>query len=311
MGVTLTDLRYIQVAAEEENITKAAEKLFVSQPSLSQRIKKVEDELGQELFVRTPAGLQLTEAGHLFVEMAHRVLHEYEMFSDHLRELGQPRGKKLVIGITPRRSQDILPWLVDAFTACYPDIQLVVRDVLSSHMEEELLAGKLDLGILHNPKLSPTIAAKVIRRDYFQLYLRSGSPLLPLARRSAAEGRPPCLPLSALKDEPLGVTRPGQRSRDVIDQLFRSEGIQPNIVHEMQTFDNMAMLADAGFCTLIEPVGYHRGAAGERVVRIKITSDHDVSLQTAMAYRSDRPYTKVYDTVYKILLRHLSNHSES
>lgn len=300
--MTFTDLKYILAIVEEKNMTQAAKKLFISQPSLSQRVQKVENELKINLFVRTAGGIELTESGAMFISMSRSVLHTYDIFMKQIEETLSSEKIKLDIGIPPMQSLTVIPTLVELFPKLYPEVQLVFRELSSNKIEEKLISGELDLGIMHIPIISNLIAYKAFQRDQFCIYLRNGSPLFKQANRHKREGSKfYSLSLQLLKNEPFGVTYPGQRSRIILDRIFKEEGITPNIVQEMQNFDNLISLSNAGFCTVLQPLTYYKSSFIDPNRIFEIDSHKDYSFDFVIAYNINKPYSKVIDSIYKIL----------
>lgn len=298
--MTFTDLKYILAIAEEKNMTQAAKKLFISQPSLSQRVQKVENELQICLFFRTAAGIELTESGIMFVEMARSVLHTYDAFTKQLEKTLSSGKTKLYIGIPPKQSLTVIPSLVESLPKLHPEVQLVFKDISSNKIEEELVSGKLDLGIMHLAILSHLITYKVIQKDHFCIYLRNGSPAAKLAYKRE-DSTFPLISLQLLKDEPFGATCSGQRTRMLFDRIFNEEGITPNVVQEMQNVDNLLSMSDAGFFTTLQPLSYLKSSFIDQDRIFEIDSNRDFSFDFVIAYHVDKPYSKVIDSIYRIL----------
>ena len=103
MYLNQKDLIYIKTIVEEGGVTQAARKLFVSQPSLSQSVKRIEESLETELFRRTPKGLVLTPEGEEFYQMASKVMHIYESFDEEIRNLKELKTGTVTVGATPHR----------------------------------------------------------------------------------------------------------------------------------------------------------------------------------------------------------------
>src|SRR4029077_12262085 len=125
-------LEYFVAVAEEGSFTKAAERLLVAQPSLSQGIKKLEREVGQPLFDRLPRGVALTEAGQRLLEHARLVLREIGDARERIREIGAQVTGSLAIGAIPTIAPFLLPSVVQDFRRRWPEVNLsLVEDVTS------------------------------------------------------------------------------------------------------------------------------------------------------------------------------------
>ena len=109
------DLIYIKTIVDEGGITQAAKKLFVSQPSLSQSLKRIEESLGVTLFKRTPKGLVLTIEGEEFYQMAVKVMHMYDSFEEEMQNLKELKTGKVIVGTTPHRGMGLFPEFLAEF----------------------------------------------------------------------------------------------------------------------------------------------------------------------------------------------------
>ena len=140
-------LRYFLAVAECQSFTRGAEKVSVSQPSLSVQIAALEDELGAPLFDRLGRQVALTEAGRLFRDHAQRVMRETELAAQSIQDLTGAEQGRLVVGSISTVNSYLIPPLVCRFKQRFPRVHLHVRAQTSSTIEEELLANHMDLGL--------------------------------------------------------------------------------------------------------------------------------------------------------------------
>lgn len=201
--MTQKDLLYIKTIAEEGGISQAARKLYLSQPSLSQSLKRIEDSLGTSLFRRIPKGLVLTEAGREYYLMANQILKTYSNFEEGIQNLEALKTGRITVGVTTHRGLFLLPEFLADFHLRYPGITVTVMETTTGSLEELLLSGTLDFAFMRAPSESSchkNIAYQGLVRDSFLLLLPPGHP----AGKQAVfiEGNPfPVLELSGLKDE--------------------------------------------------------------------------------------------------------------
>ena len=138
-------LKYVLVLAKEGSFSRAAESLNISQPSLSQYIKKIEKNIGLELFDRTNGEVRLTDAGHAYLDAGRKIIdleHQLEVtFSD----LATNKTGSLIIGTTPYRAVSIMPEIARYFQERYPGMHLVVREATTAELLEGMLHGGYDL----------------------------------------------------------------------------------------------------------------------------------------------------------------------
>ena len=153
------DLIYIKTIVEEGGITQAARKLYVSQPSLSQSVKRIEDALGTTLFKRTPKGLVLTPEGTEYYRMSSKVLNIYESFDEEIQNLKELKTGTVTVGATPHRGMYLFPEFLAGFYMKYPGIQVNMVEAATDELETMLLNGKLDLAALREPANSESVSS--------------------------------------------------------------------------------------------------------------------------------------------------------
>ena len=154
--MTDKELLYIKTIAEEHNITKAAEKLHVAQPSLTQCIKRIEKSLDCPLFYRKKAGLVLTDGGKLYYETACRILKIWDQFSEEISNRNQMNGGKLTIGASWYNTILILTRVLGKYSERYPNVDVRLVEKNSSGLAQQLEKGELDLVLVHQyPKEYP------------------------------------------------------------------------------------------------------------------------------------------------------------
>ncbi len=129
------------------NVSRAAEEMFLTQPTLTARLKALEEEVGDQLFVRTSRGMRLTEAGKVFVPYAERCVGSFEEGRRHLAELREASGGRLVLGASPGVGTYALPGLLERFAAAYPKVSVSVRTGHSEDILEMTLREEVQLGL--------------------------------------------------------------------------------------------------------------------------------------------------------------------
>ena len=164
----LISLYYFSELAKELHMTHTAERLFISQQTLSNHIRRMEEELGVQLFKRKPS-LSLTLAGELTLNFAQKVNRDYGRLQDTLSDIeGQERGM-LRLGASTVRLNACLPEILPAFTERYPQVELRVTDTISSKLEPMVLDGKLDFAVVLSGTEDQQLSVRHLIRD--QLYL--------------------------------------------------------------------------------------------------------------------------------------------
>src|SRR5262249_33206983 len=147
----LHQLRYFCAVAETGSFSRAAEQSHVSQPSLSQQILKLEDELGARLFDRLGRSVRLTEVGKTFLPRARAVLHELEVARGDVTERKAAIGGPLPVGVIPTVAPYFLPPLLTSFSRKFPQVRLTVVEEITPVLLDRLRAGAIDLAVLALP----------------------------------------------------------------------------------------------------------------------------------------------------------------
>lgn len=175
--MTLQDLRYVVTLAETRNFARAAKACYVSQPTLSTQIKKLEDELGLALFERTNKRVMPTPAGFDLIVQARVVLEEAEKLQQMAQQALDPMAGPLRLGVIPTLGPYLLPHLVPQLRADYPRLSLYLREDLTGNLIERLRSGALDAILLALPIQTDGLELIELFREPFVMALPKDSPL--------------------------------------------------------------------------------------------------------------------------------------
>lgn len=202
--MTSKELLYVKTIAEIGNMSKAAKKLFIAQPSLSQSLQRLEDSLGAPLFNRTPGGLTLTYIGEKYYQAANQILKIYGDLEVSVSDLNNLKTGRIHLGITPHLSSIVLPKVLPKFKEQCPAIEIFITEANSTILEEKLVSGDLDFAVIHVSPVchKPMFKYNTLRRDPFIVVASEDSHLNRLAV-SDPDYPFPLLDLSYIKEEPL------------------------------------------------------------------------------------------------------------
>lgn len=254
--MTLKDMQYISRIAAEKNMTKAAAKLFVAQPALSQCVQKVEKELGMSVFVRTASGVSLTPEGRRFLEFVNRTLYEEQQMKKEIEDIAHAERGEVKLGFTGSQAAHVLPHFLPSFREQYPYIDIILEEAASDRIEEMLAAGEIDVGILHPPILTSGLESFELIRDRMVIVPRSDSDYRKFVYRDKEVGsglERAYLDIRFLETEPVALTQSRQRSRMVTEQIFAKAGIIPRIKQVSRNLSTLDALAQADYATVILP----------------------------------------------------------
>lgn len=168
-------LRYFVAVAEERHFGRAAERLHMAQPPLSQQIKSLEEQLGTKLFIRTTRKVDLTPAGELLLTRARALLEEHTQLARDVRTVGDGASGVLRLGSTGSATYRIMPKVIAATTEHMPGLQLNVQgEMLTPEMEEALAEGRLDIAILRPPVHNDQVEYSLLEKDLLAVALPIG-----------------------------------------------------------------------------------------------------------------------------------------
>lgn len=175
--MNLQDLRYLVAVADHRHFGRAAEACFVSQPTLSTQIKKLERELGVELVERSPRHIMLTAVGESVVERARVVLRETDNIREVARRATDPEAGSLRIGLFPTLAPYLLPHIVPVLHERFPKLELLLVEEKSAVVHQRLRDGQLDVGLLAMPVHDDHLHCEPLFDEEFVLAVPSGHPL--------------------------------------------------------------------------------------------------------------------------------------
>lgn len=169
--MTITQLQYVLAIAEQKNFTKAAEKCFVTQPTLSTQIQKLEDELDVIIFNRNKKPIELTEVGKKIVDQARNIVSEAERIQDIVDQQKGFIGGEFRLGIIPTIMPTLLPMFLNNFIHKYPKVKLKIEELTTEEIIDRLNEGHLDAAIVATPLAIESIKERVLYFEPFVAYI--------------------------------------------------------------------------------------------------------------------------------------------
>ncbi len=255
----LRDLRYFVAVAQQRNFSRAAEQLRVSQPALSEQIRKLEDELGAPLFERTSRGALLTDAGQALLPQARAVLAQAELAAETVRSVADGVAGTLTLGFIDSAWLGILPPLVHRFVERYPNVKLRLRELGTRQQLEALEAGEIDVGIVRGPVWNAGLGGRLIATEPLAV-------ALPADHRLAGES---AVTLADLRDDGF-ITYPADRGAALHEETLRlchEAGFEPAIVQEADEITTIIGMVAAGLGVAVVPSSLSAISPGSVVYR--------------------------------------------
>ena len=273
----LRHLRYFTAVAEELHFTRAAARLGIGQPPLSQQIQQLEREIGTPLFLRLPRGIALTEAGAQFLDDARAILASADRAIDMARRLGRGERGAITVGFTASAVfHPYLPRAIRAFRDRYPDVRITLTESNTVTLLRGLRAGEVDVAFVRPPYvLDAEFESERVLDEPMLIALPPGHPL---SRKRA-------VPIAELADEDFVLyPRPiGAGLYDAIQSACQRAGFAPRVIQEAPQMASIVSLVAAGVGIAIVPAAMrHMGAQGIEYRPIKGDAPHAL---LDMAYR--------------------------
>lgn len=223
----LYKLRIFVTAAESGSLSAAAERLFMSQPAVSQHIHELEAVLGTPLLTRSHRGVSLTEAGQVFYRYAQRLLTLAAEASQAVAAFTNGEQPTLKVAATPGISTYLLPGWLAAFRERHPEVMTVTQTAITPEITAQALGQHIDLGIVEG-ELDETDAALNVQLLSEAAQYVITSPTHPFASKSE-------LPWEALRDVPFVARQPNSQTRIWLDQAMLAHGVSPRVVAEFDS----------------------------------------------------------------------------
>jgi len=255
--VTDKEILYISTIAQCSSITKAAEKLFISQPSLTQALHRIEAEWGAELFLRGQGGLRLTEAGRIYLHAASQMADLYQQLQQEVSETSARMRGQMSLGITPFQGGILLPSFLSQYHKRFPEMKLSVVENTSAQLEQMILNGQIDLAVLHSPVTDYRLGYDALYREDFYLAVPVFS-----KDHAAAEGEIPLITPRVLAKQKLVMLSSSQRIRQIADSICLTAGIKPKIQFTTSNFVTALGLTARGLGATFIPKSFARFFAG-------------------------------------------------
>ena len=246
--------KYFLLVAEELNITRAAERLYISQQSLSNHISNMERELDVKLFTRSPK-LSLTYAGDLLVETATQILDLHSQYLAKVGDINRHYMGVLRLGISHTCGLALLPEILPQFQAEFPMVEFSLYEGNSTHLEDELAHGRVDLIVCFQPIMMEGVEVVPLTEEDLILVVPKiftdqifGERADEIRAQYAAGAD-----IDAFQHMPFILIKRGNRTRSIVDQYFSRHFFKPKLILETENTITTLAMAEAGVGITICP----------------------------------------------------------
>lgn len=237
-------MHYVYEVYKEMNFSRAARNLFISQPSLSAAVKKVEAQIGFPIFDRSSNPIQLTDLGREYIRSIEIIMDVENGFQNYVNDMRELKSGSVSIGGTNLFASYVLPPLLSHFTESYPQIHINLEEATTSELTERLFSGSLDL-LIDNQSMDPSIYGKsFFCEEHLLLTVPARFPVNEKMKNyalTAAEirenrhlnSRIPPVPLENFQNEPFLLLKPGNDTRERADRICHNFHFLPKIRLEL------------------------------------------------------------------------------
>src|SRR5690554_106251 len=292
--MTITQLQYALALAEYRNFTLAAEKCFVTQPTLSMQIQKLEEELGVLIFDRSKKPIQLTQVGEKIIEQARRIVNESERIQDIIDIYKGFVGGDFKLGIIPTVMPVLLPMFLNTFIKKYPKVNLIIEERNTADIIQKLKNGHLDAGILATPLEDEEIKERVLYYEPFVGYIPSNSNLFQKEKIQPED-------LDANK---LLLLEDGHCFTDGVLNICKTKFEKSTDKFELKSgsFETLTQLANEGLGVTLLPYLHTLNISDKDKNKLKHFEKPEPSREISLVHTKNELKIQIVDALYNTIL---------
>ncbi|MFK7050711.1 MULTISPECIES: LysR substrate-binding domain-containing protein [Flavobacterium] len=291
--MTITQLQYVLAVAEHKNFTQAAEKCFVTQPTLSMQIQKIEEELDIIIFDRTKKPIQLTEVGRKIVEQAKNIVNEADRIQDIVDQEKGFIGGEFRIGIIPTVMPTLLPMFLNNFIKKYPKVKLIIEELNTAEIITKLKNGHLDAAIAATPLEEEKIKEVVLYYEPFMVYVPESH-----SKFSKTE-----LEIEDLNVEEILLLQDGHCFRDGILNLCQNKNISKENKFQLESgsFETLIRLANEGLGVTLLPYLHTLDLSEKEKLKLRHFKDPKPSREVSLLIPKNELKIHIIDALRNVI----------
>lgn len=291
-NISFLELEYITTVAQTQNITRAADRLFISQPALSQAIKRVENELGIRIFDRSGGRMKLTDEGQCVISAAIRIQKELRDMENQVQNVSDLKSGTLALGVPHHLGAYIAPQAMAAYHKRYPGIVIKLFEAAPQDLEKMLTSGHVDVAVIPLPLHDPKICYEPFMIDHMVLAMHSRHELNGLAYQKRGSGKK-YFNLKDAEHAPFIMAEQGRRIRVASDAVLHKAGIHPEEAYQSVNVEMIKRLVAVGLGVTLLPEFYYASALKEESTNYYyLEPEQDYPWTIACAYVGSRNLTK-------------------
>lgn len=291
--MTITQLQYVLAIAEQKNFTKAAEKCFVTQPTLSTQIQKLEDELDVIIFKRNKKPIELTEVGKKIVAQARNIVSEAERIQDIVDQQKGFIGGEFRLGIIPTIMPTLLPMFLNNFIYKYPKVKLKIEELTTEEIIDRLNEGHLDAAIVATPLALESIKERVLYYEPFVAYIPQNHRLHQKDKIIASD----------LDIEDVLLLEDGHCFREGVINLCKSfkKNIENKFQIESGSIETLIKLSNEGLGMTLLPYLHTLDIKENLSVNLKYFEEPTPAREVGMIYHKSELKMQIIEALQKVI----------
>jgi LysR family hydrogen peroxide-inducible transcriptional activator len=291
--MTITQLTYVLAVAEHKNFTNAAEKCFVTQPTLSMQIQKLEEELKVQIFDRSKKPIQLTEIGEKIVNQAKNIVYEAGRITDIVEQQKGYIGGEFRVGIIPTVMPTLLPMFLSTFIKKYPKVNLIIEEQTTEEIIKRLKNGHLDCAIAATPLEEDNLKEIVLYYEPFVAYIPEGNSI---SDKNEIE-------ISDLDVDNILLLQDGHCFRDGILNLCKNNKLlnENHFQIESGSFETLIKLADEGLGTTLLPYLHTLDLSEKNKTKLKHFKDPKPAREVSIIYPKNELKIHIIDALRSVI----------
>ena len=280
-NLTEREMEYLLRIRREKGIARAAQSLYIAQPSLSQILMKLEEECGLALFTREKDGVRETNEGSRFLDQVEELAGIYRKMRRQLEEFQQLKRGLVSFGIPINLGTSLLPDILPRFSALYPGVEVRFFENNSVELDRMVLEGRTDFNIMHFQSPKETLEYEILGVDPFCL----AAPSSWGERLGLKEGAIGKRELKELEPEPFIMVARGQKLRQTADEILSQAQVKPKVLCSTKSMETAKRLVAAGMGLALLPMSYTTLLSDRKgILCVPISEELEASWKIVIAY---------------------------
>lgn len=292
--MTITQLKYVLAVAENQNFTKAAQKAFVTQPTLSMQIQKLEDELEILIFDRSKKPIALTSVGEKIVEQARNIVNEADRMQDIVDQEKGFVGGIFKLGIIPTVMPTLLPMFLRNFTKKYPKVQLKIEELTTDEIITKINDGHLDAAIAATPLQQEKIKERVLYYEPFVGYIPESHRLSSMKKIDSTD----------LELDDMLLLEDGHCFRDGVINLCKSSKLSGKESFQLESgsFETLIKLSNEGLGMTLLPYLHTLDISEKQKKNLRYFNEPSPAREVSIIYRKSELKMQIINALYDLTI---------